>query len=174
LNGKKALLIIDMLNDFIQPDGALYIGKSAERVAAEIQRIIKEAREEEMPVIYICDCHRTDDAEFQMFKPHCIKNTKGGEIIDSLAPRPGDYIIPKRRYSAFFGTDLDATLREMNVSELILVGVCTNICVLYTAADARMLNYKVTVIKDGVASFDEEAHKFALREMENTLGVKII
>jgi nicotinamidase-related amidase len=109
-----------------------------------------------------------------MFKPHCIKNTKGGEIIDSLAPRPGDYIIPKRRYSAFFGTDLDATLREMNVSELILVGVCTNICVLYTAADARMLNYKVTVIRDGVASFDEEAHKFALREMENTLGVKII
>lgn len=174
MNGKKALLVIDMLNDFIQPDGALYIGKSAEMVAAEIQRIIKEAREEEMPVIYICDSHRTDDAEFQMFKPHCIKNTKGGEIIDSLAPRPGDYIILKRRYSAFFGTDLDATLREMNVSELILVGVCTNICVLYTAADARMLNYKVTVIKDGVASFDEEAHKFALREMENTLGVKII
>jgi len=55
----------------------------------------------------------------------------------------------------------------------VLVGVCTNICVLYTAVDARMRNYSVTVIKEGVASFSQEAHEFALKEMENTLGVKI-
>lgn len=174
MNNKKALLVIDMLNDFIRSDGALYVGKIAEKVNEEIERIIQKAREENMPVLYICDSHRPDDAEFRMFKPHCIKGTEGGEIADSLAPRPGDCIIPKRKYSAFFGTDLDATLREMKISELILVGVCTNICVLYTAADARMLNYKVTVIKDGVASFNQEAHKFALQEMETTLGVNII
>ena len=112
--------------------------------------------------------------EFKMFELHCVKGTTGGEIVDILAPKPGDYIIPKRRYSAFFGTDLDAYLRELGISELILVGVCTNICVLYTAADARMLNYDVTVVKDCVSSFDEKAHDFALNEMENTLGVQIV
>lgn len=174
MSSKKALLIIDMLNDFIKPEGALYIGEAAQEVTGEIQSIIEEARREGMPIIYICDSHRPDDAEFNMFKPHCVRGTKGAEIVEELAPRPGDYIIPKRRYSAFFGTDLDATLREMGITELVLVGVCTNICVLYTAADARMLNYGVTVIKNAVASFSQEAHRFALGEMENTLGVKVM
>ena len=173
MSNKKALLVIDMLNDFIKPDGALYIGEEAGRVTKEIEAIVSNARREGMPIIYICDNHRADDAEFNMFKAHCVRGTKGAEIVEELAPQPGDYIIPKRRYSAFFGTDLDATLREMGVSELVLVGVCTNICVLYTAADARMLNYEVTVVKNGVASFSREAHEFALKEMENTLGVKL-
>jgi len=173
MSNKKALLVIDMLNDFIKPDGALYIGEEAGRVTKEIETILSNARREGMPIIYICDNHRADDAEFNMFKAHCVRGTKGAEIVEELAPQPGDYIIPKRRYSAFFGTDLDATLREMGVSELVLVGVCTNICVLYTAADARMLNYEVTVVKNGVASFSREAHEFALSEMENTLGVKL-
>ncbi|MFO7294708.1 MAG: isochorismatase family cysteine hydrolase [Clostridia bacterium] len=173
MSRKKALLVIDMLNDFVKPDGALYIGEAAQRVAKEVEAIIDKARQEGMPVIYICDNHRADDAEFNMFKSHCVKGTKGAEIVEELAPQPGDYIIPKRRYSAFFGTDLDATLREMGVSELVLVGVCTNICVLYTAADARMLNYDVTVVRNAVASFSEEAHEFALKEMESTLGVKV-
>nr|PZN07670.1 MAG: nicotinamidase [Caldicoprobacter oshimai] len=173
MSNKKALLVIDMLNDFIKPDGALYIGEAAQRVTKEIETIIGKARQEGIPVIYICDNHRADDAEFNMFKTHCVKETKGAEIIEELTPQPGDYIIPKRRYSAFFGTDLDATLREMGVSELVLVGVCTNICVLYTAADARMLNYEVAVVRNGVASFSQEAHEFALKEMENTLGVKV-
>lgn len=173
MSRKKALLVIDMLNDFVKPDGALYIGEAAQRVAKEVEAIIDKARREGMPVIYICDNHRADDAEFNMFKPHCVKGTKGAEIVEELSPRPADYIILKRRYSAFFGTDLDATLREMGVSEVVLVGVCTNICVLYTAADARMLNYDVTVVRNAVASFSQEAHEFALKEMETTLGVKV-
>lgn len=174
MSSKKALLVIDMLNDFISPDGALYVGETAGEVTEEVKKTIEKARKKGIPVIYICDSHREDDAEFKMFKLHCVKDTKGGEIVDVLAPKPGDYIILKRRYSAFFGTDLDAYLRELGVSELILVGVCTNICILYTAADARMLNYDVTVIRDCVSSFDEKAHYFALKEMENTLGAKII
>ena len=85
-----------------------------------------------------------------------------------------DKIIKKRRYSAFFGTDLDLYLREKQVDEVHLVGVNTNICVLYTAADARNINYQVTVYKDGVASFNEQAHDFALEEMKNTLGCQIV
>lgn len=74
----------------------------------------------------------------------------------------------------FFCTELDLYLREKGVKELYLVGVCTNICVLYTAADARNLGYTVNIYESGVASFDEEAHRFALKEAKNTLGCNII
>ena len=77
-------------------------------------------------------------------------------------------------YSGFFGTDLDITLRERGIDTLRLVGDCTNICVLYTAADARNLGYEVEVLREGVTSFDEEAHHDALRELEKTLGAKIV
>lgn len=109
-----------------------------------------------------------------MFPPHCIGNTKGSEIIKELEAEDNDKIIKKRRYSSFYGTDLDLYLRENNINEIYLVGVCTNICVLYTAADARNISYKVNIYKDGVASFDEEAHKFALSEAESVLGCQIL
>jgi nicotinamidase/pyrazinamidase len=94
--------------------------------------------------------------------------------VPQVAPRDGDVVIPKRRYSGFFGTDLDITLRERDVDTLRLVGDCTNICVLYTAADARNLGYAVEVVRDGVTSFDLEAHADALRELEKTLGAQIV
>lgn len=169
----KALLVIDMLNDFLDKDGALSIGDS-KRIIENVSGRVKENRLNGNTIIYIMDRHLPQDAEFKMFPKHCLKGDKGAEITKELTPEEGDYQIFKRRYSAFFGTDLDLTLRELGITELELCGVCTQICVLYTAADARMLNYDVTVLKDSVDSFDKAAHKFALEEMEKTLGVKII
>lgn len=171
---RKALIVIDMLRDFIEPDGKLYIGPTAEKVTQAISEEIKKARSSGWPIIYLCDTHSEDDPEFQMFPPHCVIGTPGVEVVDELKPGPGDKIIPKRRYSGFFQTDLDLTLRELDIDEVVLVGVCTNICNLYTAADARMLNYKVTAPRDCMSSFDEAAHGFALKEMEQTLGVKVV
>lgn len=168
-----ALLIIDMLADFVQAGGSLYIGPSAEAVKPRVAERLAQARREGLPVIYVCDRHRPDDAEFAMFPPHCVEGTPGAEVVPELAPAPNEYVVPKRRYSAFFGTDLEVTLREKGVDELWLTGVCTNICVLYTAADARMRGYRVTVWRDAVASFSQEAHAFALEEMEKTLGCRI-
>ena len=170
----KALLIIDMLKDFIDMDGALATGPAGEEIIKFIKEKTNEFRKNDYPIIYICDNHEKDDKEFDMFLPHCIKETEGSKVIGELEIKDGDKIIGKRRYSAFFGTDLDLYLREKGVRELYLVGVCTNICVLYTAADARNLAYEVNIYKDGVASFDEEAHNFALKEAKNTLGCKII
>lgn len=170
----KALLVIDMLKDFIDVDGALTTGPAGKELISFIKERIDEFRERNYPIIYICDNHEKDDKEFDMFPPHCIARTEGSEIIGELEVRNGDKIIKKRRYSAFYGTDLDLYLREKKVDEIYLVGVCTNICVLYTAADARNVGYKVNIYKEGVASFDEEAHKFALKEAENTLGCKLI
>ncbi|MGI6406700.1 MAG: cysteine hydrolase family protein [Syntrophaceticus sp.] len=170
---KKALIIIDMLNDFVQEGGALYTGEAGRRVIPVIAEVLKRARGEKWPIIYLCDQHTSDDSEFNMFPVHCLAGTSGGEICTELAPQDGDIIIPKRRYSGFYGTDLDLTLRELVVDELIITGVCTNICVLYTTADARMHNYRVKILEDAVASFDEQAHEFALQEMEKTLGAEL-
>ena len=170
---KKALLITDMLNDFIRENGKLYIGDGGGKIISPIQKELEKFRKEKNPIFYICDCHRPDDKEFNLFPPHCLSGTEGAGIIEELKPLKGDFIIHKRRYSGFFQTDLDITLREEGISELELVGVCTNICVLYTAASARMLNYKVTVLKDAVASFDQQAHDFALKQMKDVLGVEI-
>ena len=125
-------------------------------------------------VVYLTDNHLPNDAEFAMFPPHALVGTKGAEVVPELAPANGDVVITKRRYSGFFGTDLDITLRERGVDTLRLVGDCTNICVLYTAADARNLGYAVEVLQDAVTSFDEEAHRDALRELEKTLGATIL
>lgn len=170
----RALLVIDMLSDFIDEDGALTTGRAGRNTIQFIKTKIDEFRAKNNPIIYICDNHEKDDKEFDMFLPHCIASTKGSQIINELSIEDGDKIIKKRRYSAFFGTDLDLYLREKEIDDIHLVGVCTNICVLYTAADARNIGYQVTVYKDGVASFDEEAHIFALKEMKNTLGCTII
>lgn len=163
-----------MIHDFVDPAGALYCGPSMSRVVPVIQNELARARRAGEPVVYLTDSHLPGDAEFQMFPPHALAGTKGAEIVPDIAPREGDVVIPKRRYSGFFGTDLDITLRERGVDTLRLVGDCTNICVLYTAADARNLGYAVEVVREGVTSFDEEAHHDALRELEKTLGARIV
>lgn len=170
----KALLVIDMLHDFIDEQGALSVGPAGKALIPFINEKIAEFRQRNYPVIFICDNHEADDSEFDMFPPHCIAGTPGSKIIQDIDYQPGDKVIKKRRYSAFFGTDLDLSLRERGVDELYLVGVCTNICVLYTAADARNLGYKVKVYKEGVASFDAVAHDFALQEVASTLGCKVV
>ncbi len=171
---KRALVVVDMIEDFVREGGALYCGPSMTKIVPVIQREMARARAAGEPIVYLTDNHLPDDAEFKMFPPHAIAGTKGAEIVPELTPAPGDVVIPKRRYSGFFGTDLDITLRERGVDTLRLVGDCTNICVLYTAADARNLGYDVEVLEDGVTSFDEEAHRHALRELERTLGAKIL
>lgn len=171
---RRALVIVDMIEDFAHEGGALYCGTSMAQIIPVIQKEIERAHAAGEPVVYLTDNHLPDDAEFQMFPAHAIVGTKGAQIIPELAPNVADVVIPKRRYSGFFGTDLDITLRERGVDTLRLVGDCTNICVIYTAADARNLGYAVEVVEDGVTSFDEEAHKGALRELEKTLGAKMV
>jgi nicotinamidase-related amidase len=169
----RALLVIDMLNDFLLADGKLPVGEAGRKIIPFIQEQVREFRKNRERIIFVCDSHSPDDAEFAMFPPHCVRGTGGSRVVDELAPSAEDIIIFKRRYSAFFATELDLALRDLGVTSLVLAGVCTNICVLYTAADARNLGYQVTVYRDGVASFSSEAHNFALGEMESVLGVTI-
>ena len=171
---KTAVIVVDMLHDFIRPDGVLYCGPQSEAIVQPIAERLVQAHAEGEPVIYLCDRHRPDDPEFDMFPPHAVASTPGAETIAELAPQPEDRVILKRRFSAFIGTELLLALHELHVDALELTGVCTNICIQYTACNARDLGYPVTVHASRVATFDVEAHAFALKQMETVLGVTVV
>lgn len=170
---KKALLVIDMLNDFILPEAPLRV-PSAAGIIPFLQEKLKEMRSQRLPVIYICDAHDTDDQEFEYWPPHAMEGTRGAEVIDSLAPEPGEVIIKKKRYSGFYQSGLDRTLKSLGVGHLMVTGVVSNICVLYTVADARSRGYQVSVLRDGVAGLDPGDHAFALKQMQEVLHAEIV
>lgn len=172
---KEALLIIDMLNDFVLEGAPLEVPETR-KIIPVIKEEIKRARKEGSPVIYICDTHDADDKEFSKFgwPPHAVKGTKGAEVVQELRPEPGDIIIEKKTYSGFYDTRLDETLKSLGVDSLRITGCVTHICVMFTASDAVLRDYKVTVLKDGVAGISKEDHEAALRIMKNVMGVRII
>ncbi len=171
---KEALLIIDMLNDFVSEGAPLEV-PDAKKVVPAIKKEIENAKKEGKPVIYICDAHDPDDKEFSKFgwPPHAVKGSKGARIIDELKPREGDIVIEKTTYSGFYNTGLDETLKKLGIASVRLAGCVTHICIMFTASDAVLRDYKVTVVENGVAGLAKEDHEAGLRIMKNVLGVRI-
>lgn len=165
---KEALLIIDMLNDFIAPGAPLEVPEGR-RIVPAIRKRLEEARDRGTPVVYLCDAHDKDDPEFRVWPPHAVRDTPGAQVVGELAPREGEHVVRKTTYSGFYGTELEEVLQGLGSEHLVVTGVVTNICVLYTAADALMRGYEVTVPPDCVAALNEEDHAFALRQMEEVL-----
>ena len=168
----NAVLVIDMLRGFLEEGYPLYCGAKVRQIIPNIQGLLERGLAQGVKVFFICDRHDPDDPEFKMFPPHCIEGTTEAEVIAELTKYPGE-IIPKKRYSGFFGTVLEAKLKELKPEKIIVGGVCTDICVLHTVADARNRDYQVEVPVDCVASFDDEAHRFALAHIEKVLGAKL-
>jgi len=102
---KNALIIVDMLNDFIRPEGALYCGPTAEAIVAFIAKRLEHYRQSDQAVIFLQDSHQPNDLEFDKFPRHCVAGTWGARIIDELTPRPDETVIAKNRYSGFFNTN---------------------------------------------------------------------
>ena len=169
----NAVLVVDMLVGFLEAGHNLYCGDDARNIIPNVQRKIEEEQARGSRVFFICDTHDPDDLEFQMFPVHCVRGTAESEVIPELSGYEGD-IIRKRRYSAFFETDLEELLAELKPEKVIICGVCTDICVMHTAADARNRDYPVEVATDCVATFDPEAHRYALQHMEKILGAKLV
>jgi nicotinamidase/pyrazinamidase len=169
-----ALFVIDMLNDFLRKDGALYCGDKSREIIPFVKGKIEEFHKIGDLVVFICDSHDPDDIEFKIFPKHCVAGTEGAQIIDELPVDDKDPIIRKTRYSAFYNTNLDDVLQEHDIIEVHVVGVCTSICVMDTVGDLRNRDYKVIVYKDGVADFDPRAHRFSLERMKKTYGAEII
>jgi len=167
-----AVLVIDMLRGFLEEGYPLYCGAGARRIIPNVQGLLERELARGARIFFICDHHRPDDPEFTVFPPHCVEGTVEAEVIPELARYEGE-MVPKRRYSAFFNTPLEERLRELKPEKLIVCGVCTDICLLHTVADARNRDYEVEVPVDCVASFDEKAHYSALEHMEKILGAKL-
>lgn len=173
--GREALVVIDMLNDFVREGAPLEVPETRKVIPA-IRQEIENARKKGNPVIYICDAHKPEDKEFSKFgwPPHAIEGTEGAQIVDELSPMENDYIIKKTTYSGFYNTDLDNILKKLNVDSLRLTGCVTHICVMFTASDAVLRDYKVSVVSNAVAGLDKEDHEAGLRIMKNVLGVNIV
>jgi nicotinamidase/pyrazinamidase len=172
--GQTALLVIDMLNDFLDPGGSLYVGVQAREIIPFVARKIAEFRARGRVVIFVCDAHAPDDLEFGAFPAHAVQGGWGAGIIPELAPAPGDHRVDKTRHSAFDDTDLDDLLQEEQVEEVHLVGVVTSICVLSTVRDLFHRKLPGLVYRQGVADTDPGAHTAALQEVEQVLGVKVV
>ena len=170
---KKALIIIDILNDFIDKKGALYCGETVEPIIPFIQNRLQAFRKPGDLVIYLQDSHDKNDKEFEKFPPHGIAGTWGNEIIQELAPMPEDKVVPKKRFSGFYGTELENILETAGIDKVEVVGVCTSICVMDTVGGLANRDYKIVVPVKGVADFDPEMHQFSLKRMEKIYGADV-
>ena len=168
----NVVLVIDMVKGFLEEGHPLYCGAQARRIIPKVQGLLEQELAQGSTIFFLCDHHTPDDAEFKMFPPHCIEGTAEAELIPELARYQGE-IMPKRRFSAFFNTQLEEKLLKLKPEKLIVCGVCTDICVLHTVAEARNRDYQVEVPVDCVASFNERAHHSALEHMETILGAKL-
>jgi nicotinamidase/pyrazinamidase len=171
---QKALIVADMLNDFLDPAGALYIGAQGREIIAFVAQKIAEFRAGAGVVIFVCDAHAPDDREFRIFPAHAVKGSWGARIIPQLAPAPSDDLVEKTRYSAFARTELDDLLKRRQVTEVHVVGVCTSICVMETVKELFDRDIPTVVYAQGVADFDPEAHAFALKQMQRVLGAQVV
>ncbi|MDA8389027.1 MAG: cysteine hydrolase [Nitrospiraceae bacterium] len=171
---REALLVLDMLNDFVRRGAPLEVPANR-KIIPSVQREISRARRKGNPVIYVCDNHRPDDKEFSKYNwpPHAVRGTEGQKVIAELAPRDGEIIIKKTYYSAFYKTRLQAVLKKLVIGGLRLTGCLTHVCVLFTAYEAALRDFGVTVVKDGVADLTGDYHESALRIMKNTVNIRL-
>jgi nicotinamidase/pyrazinamidase len=169
-----AVIVVDMQRCFMEEGKTLYCGAQAREIIPRIQKLLERESRRGSQIFFTADAHTENDLEFQMFPRHCVAGTGEAEIIPELQPWVKlDHVIHKRRYSGFFETDLDRRLARLKPPTVKVAGVCTNICVMHSVADLRNRDYHVAVYEDGVASFDPEGHRFALRHMRDVLGAEI-
>ena len=168
----NAVLVVDMLVGFLESGHNLYCGDDSRSIIPSVQTLLDIESSKGSELIFICDSHLQDDLEFEMFPVHCLEGSEESQLIQELRNYSGTRI-DKNRYSGFYGTNLSEHLRELGPEKLIICGVCTDICVLHTSADARNRDYVVDLALDAVASFDNKAHSWALDHMEKILGVNM-
>lgn len=169
---KQALLIIDMINDFNFNHGPI-LAEQTETISHNILSLKNKMKENNCPIIYVNDHYNLWQANFEKIAQKC-SNPLSEKIIHRLFPNDDDYFLIKPKHSAFYGTALNTLLYGLNVKELVITGVAGNICVLFTANDAYMREYDITIPADCIASNSKKDNEFALSMMENTLKATII
>lgn len=166
---KAALLLIDVINDFEFPDSDRLLEQSIP-MTRRLVAFKRLARKNNIPAIYVNDNFGQRKSDFRHIVEHCTDPwVCGAQVPKHLRPQKNDYFVLKRKHSGFYSTSLDVLLGFLRVDTLILAGVATNICVLFTANDAYMRDYFHYVPRDCVAANTADETNHALKQMGNLL-----
>lgn len=169
----RVLIIVDLLNDFLNPAGALYCGDAARDIIPVIRFLIDAFQADGDSVIYLRDAHSPVDKEFELFPRHAVKGSWGSDVISELAPPENSMVVDKTRFSGFYGNNLSGLLAELKPDEVWVTGVLTSICVMDTAGGLRNRDYSVVIPTDAVADIDPVQHEFALARMRKVYGARL-
>jgi nicotinamidase-related amidase len=161
---ESLLLVIDMQNDFVDPQGRLLVPE-AQKTLGAIQHLLQKARDAGVRVAYTQDWHQEGDPEFAVWPPHCLAGSWGAQIVPALSPQPGEMVFPKPRYDGFYGTPLDHWLHLWGIRWVVLVGTVTNICVLHTAGSAALRGFQVVLAEDATSALTPFDQLLALRQI---------
>ncbi len=160
---RPALVIVDMLVDNLKTGRHTAVEREGMAVVPAIRRAAEGLREQGLPVVFANDSFLPGDFLFGgRMEPHALRGTPGAEVIPELAPAAGDHVVPKRRFSAFYKTDLDQTLRLAGVDTVAVAGITTPFCVLATAFDALAHDFRAVILEDATAAHKPEVHRACL------------
>lgn len=183
----KALLLVDLSNDFIRMNGALNCGPAGVAIVPYCLALVSAFIANGDVVFDARDDHDLEDFEIRsgLFSPHNLRGTEGQKLISELADllkeQPAQWVyLPKKNYNAGYQTRLFPELMERNITELHVIGVCTDICVRYTLNG--LYEFKTTVYpqlelyvhEKGVASFNERGHEDSIGHFSTALGCRVI
>jgi nicotinamidase/pyrazinamidase len=160
---KPAIIVVDMLKDNLKESPRNLYYQEGKEIIPNLQRLLEESRKRGFPIVFACDSFLEGDFIFRgRMKVHALRGTEGAEVVDDLRPAPTDIILPKRRFSAFFKTDLDQTLRTLGVDTIVVTGVTVEVCVLMTAMDGLSHDFSVIFLEDCSASRSKDFHQGCL------------
>ena len=166
----KALVIVDMLDDFV--DGQL-ANPRAQAIVEPLRRLLDHAREAGWVVAFSNDAHRPEDPELKVWGEHAMEGTPGAQVIAALAPREGEIVSPKRVYGAFDDTDLAEQLQELGVDEVVIAGQHTHLCVRHSSYGALRHGFDVTIPRDAVSAFEGVDEDEALEYLKMAYGANV-
>lgn len=171
---KTAVVVVDMQNDFVQDDGSLPVPAAKETIK-NIKQLLDRAREQNVKVVYTQDTHYEGDKEWEIWPVHCKRGTNGWQIIEELKPKETDMVFEKNRYDGFYETSLEHYLSHVwQITNLVIVGTVSSICVLHTAASAGLRWYSIIVPADGISSLTEFDQAMTLRQVATLYTGKIV
>lgn len=157
---QPAIIIVDMVKDNFREEHQFPITKEAKVLIPRINHLLRRGRELGIPIIFACDSFLPGDFIFRgKMKYHSLRGTEGAEVTSELEREKKDIVLPKRRFSAFFKTDLDQTLRTWGVDTVAIGGIATNVCVLMTAMDALCHDFASIILEDCCAAYKREVHE---------------
>jgi nicotinamidase-related amidase len=168
-NHETALLLIDTINDFEFPRGK-QLFERAIKIAPKIAALKKKATALGIPAIYINDNFGRWQSKFDEILRHCLEEgVRGKPFVEQLVPEQRDYFVLKPKHSGFYQTPLEILLKHLGSNRIILTGVSTNSCILFTASDAYMRDMKIAVPSDCVAACNSREHDCAMQQMQEML-----